>query len=42
MAAGITSAILFVYHIMTAILMKVFFREKVTWSTSLAVLLAVS
>ena len=36
MAAGIASTILFVYPIM------VFFHEKVTWSTSLAILLAVS
>ena len=42
MAAGIASTILFVYPIMTAILMTVFFHEKVTWSTSLAILLAVS
>ena len=41
MAAGIASTILFVYPIMTAILMTVF-HEKVTWSTSLAILLAVS
>ncbi|MBN2915861.1 MAG: EamA family transporter [Prevotella sp.] len=42
MAAGIASTILFVYPIMTAILMTVFFHEKVTWTTSLAILLAVS
>ncbi len=42
MAAGIASTILFVYPIMTAILMTVFFHEKVTWSTSLAILLAIS
>ena len=42
MAAGIASTILFVYPIMTAILMTVFFHEKVTWSTTLAILLAVS
>lgn len=42
MAAGIASTILFVYPIMTAILMTVFFHEKVMWSTSLAILLAVS
>ena len=42
MAAGIASTILFVYPIMTAVLMTVFFHEKVTWSTTLAILLAVS
>ena len=42
MAAGIASTILFVYPIMTAILMTVFFHEKVTWTTTLAILLAVS
>ena len=41
MAAGIASTLLFVYPIMTAVLMTVFFHEKVTWSTSLAILLAV-
>lgn len=42
MAAGIASTLLFVYPIMTAVLMTVFFHEKVTWTTSLAILLAVS
>ena len=42
MAAGIASTILFVYPIMTAVLMTVFFHEKVTWTTTLAILLAVS
>ena len=42
MAAGIASTILFVYPIMTAILMTVFFHEKLTWTTTLAILLAVS
>ena len=42
MAAGIASTLLFVYPIMTAVLMTVFFHEKVTWSTSLAILLAVA
>ena len=42
MAAGIASTLLFVYPIMTAVLMTVFFHEKVTWSTSIAILLAVS
>jgi len=42
MAAGIASTILFVYPIMTAVLMTVFFHEKVTWTTTIAILLAVS
>lgn len=42
MAAGIASTLLFVYPIMTAVLMTVFFHEKVTWTTSLAILLAVA
>ena len=42
MAAGIASTLLFVYPIMTAVLMTVFFHEKVTWSTTIAILLAVS
>ena len=41
MAAGIASTLLFVYPIMTAVLMTVFFHERVTWTTSLAILLAV-
>ena len=42
MAAGIASTLLFVYPIMTALLMTAFFHEKVTWSTSMAILLAVA
>ena len=42
MAAGIASTLLFVYPIMTAVLMTVFFHEKVTWTTTIAILLAVS
>lgn len=42
MAAGIASTLLFVYPIMTAVLMTVFFHEKVTLTTSIAILLAVS
>ena len=41
MAAGIASTLLFVYPIMTAVLMTVFFHEKVTWTTTIAILLAV-
>ncbi len=42
MAAGIASTLLFVYPIMTAVLMTVFFHEKLTWTTTIAILLAVS
>lgn len=42
MAAGIASTLLFVYPIMTAVMMTVFFHEKVTWTTTIAILLAVS
>lgn len=42
MAAGIASTLLFVYPIMTAVMMTVFFHEKVTWTTAIAILLAVS
>ncbi len=42
MAAGIASTLLFVYPIMTAVLMTVFFHERVTWPTTIAILLAVS
>ncbi len=42
MEAGIASTLLFVYPIMTAVLMTAFFHEKVTWTTSLAILMAVA
>ena len=42
MAAGIASTLLFVYPIMTAVLMTAFFHEKLTWTTTIAILLAVS
>ncbi len=41
MAAGIASTILFVYPIITAILMTVFFHEKVTWTTTLSIAFAI-
>ncbi len=41
MEAGVASTLLFVYPILTAVLMTVFFHEKVTWTTALAILLAV-
>lgn len=40
--AGVASTILFSYPIMTALLMVMFFHERVTWSTTLAIVLAVS
>ncbi len=42
MEAGIASTLLFVYPIMTAVLMAVFFHEKVTWTTALSILLALT
>ncbi len=42
MAAGIASTLLFVYPIMTAVLMTVFYHEKLTWTTAIAILLAVA
>ena len=42
MAAGIASTILFVYPIMVAVIMAVFFREKITMQTILCILLATS
>ena len=42
MDAGIASTILFVYPVMVAVIMAVFFREKVTLSTVMAILLALT
>ncbi len=42
MAAGVASTLLFVYPIMTAVLMTAFFHERITWPTATAILLAVS
>lgn len=42
MEAGIASTLLFVYPIMTAVLMTVFFHEKVTWTTALSIIMALS
>lgn len=42
MAAGIASTLLFVYPIMTAVLMTTFYHERVTWTSSAAILLAVT
>lgn len=40
MAAGIACTILFVYPIMVAILMALFFREQLSWQAALCILLA--
>ena len=40
--AGVASTILFTYPIMTALLMVMFFHERVTWFTTLAIVLALS
>ena len=40
MAAGIASSILFVYPIMVAVIMSVFFKERMTMQTVLCILLA--
>lgn len=40
--AGVASTILFTYPIMTALLMVMFFHERVTWGTTLAIVLALS
>lgn len=42
MAAGIASTLLFVYPIMTAVLMTTLYHEKVTWTSTIAIFLAVS
>ena len=42
MAAGIASTILFVYPVMVAVIMAVFFKEKVTASTVLSIVLALA
>lgn len=42
MPAGVASTLLFVYPIMTAVLMTVFFHERVTWATTIAICLAVA
>ncbi|MDD7304459.1 MAG: EamA family transporter [Bacteroidaceae bacterium] len=40
MAAGIASTLLFVYPVMTAVLMAAFFHERITWRTACSILLA--
>lgn len=42
MAAGIASTLLFVYPVMVAVMMTVFFKEKVTMVTVLSIVLALS
>ncbi len=41
MPAGIASTLLFVYPIMTAVLMAMFYHEHITWSTTIAIVLAI-
>lgn len=38
--AGVASTILFVYPVITAAIMAVFFKEKITWNTVVSILLA--
>ncbi len=42
MAAGVASTILFTYPVMTAIIMTVFFKERITWQTVAALILSVT
>ncbi|MDE6630645.1 MAG: EamA family transporter, partial [Bacteroidales bacterium] len=42
MAAGIASTLLFVYPIMVALIMAVCFKEKLSWTTALCIVLALS
>ena len=42
MAAGIASTLLFVYPIMVALIMAVCFKERLTWTTALCIILALS
>ncbi len=42
MAAGIASTILFVYPVMVAVIMSLFFHEKVTWITAGSITLALA
>ena len=42
MAAGIASTLLFVYPIMGALIMGVCFKERLTWTTALCIILALS
>lgn len=40
MAAGVASTILFTYPVMTAVIMAVFFHERITWTTVLSLALS--
>lgn len=42
MAAGVACTLLFVYPVMTAVLMAVLFHERVTWTSAVAIFLAVA
>ena len=40
MAVGVASTLLFVYPVLTAAIMAIFFKEKITWSTITAIVLS--
>ncbi len=40
MAAGVASTILFVYPVMTALIMAIFFKERANWATTLAIIIS--
>lgn len=40
MAAGVASTILFTYPVMTAVIMAVFFHERITWTTVVSLVLS--
>ena len=42
MAAGVASTILFTYPVMTAVIMALFFKERTTWQTVVALVLSVA
>ena len=42
MAAGVASTILFTYPVMTAVIMALFFKERITWQTVAALALSVA
>lgn len=42
MAAGVASTILFTYPVMTAVIMALFFKERITWQTVTALVLSVA
>jgi len=42
LSAGVASTILFMYPVFVALIMGIFFREKISWITALAIILALS